>query len=193
MIKIGEFHLGDKVVVSDPCYKLDTWCSEVVENVKSGLWSSFIKKSDEGMWGIRVSELTANHNDYKLNNWEHYSSNIGVDSGQAGVFDFEYYRRDEHAKPSAFIDEETQKEEGEKWYSACCDLTCGTDEKAGVMVGGVVSSTGLGDGQYDLFVQREEANKIVAFKIVFISDKEEEEDEEEFCEECQTYIEFCRC
>lgn len=34
---VGTFSLGTKVMVSDPCYKLNTWCQGVLENVKSGI------------------------------------------------------------------------------------------------------------------------------------------------------------
>lgn len=33
-----DIELGDKVVISDPCYDLDVWCSGTLENVKPGIW-----------------------------------------------------------------------------------------------------------------------------------------------------------
>ena len=35
--------LGNKVMVSDPCYGLDTWCQGVLENVLPG---NYMKKPD---------------------------------------------------------------------------------------------------------------------------------------------------
>ena len=38
----GEFNVGrfeiksSKVLVSDPCYQLDTWCNGIVNNVRNG-------------------------------------------------------------------------------------------------------------------------------------------------------------
>ena len=48
---IGTFNLGTKVMVSDTCYKLNTWCQGLLENVKSGRWDAYLKMSDEGDWG----------------------------------------------------------------------------------------------------------------------------------------------
>ena len=68
---IGTFLvLGNKVMVSDPCYKLNTWCQGILENVKSGIWEAYLKMSDEGYWGIRVAELITV-------NSEHHKEQIG--------------------------------------------------------------------------------------------------------------------
>lgn len=48
---IGRFSLGNKVIVSDPCYGTDTWCQGVLENVREGFWDAYIKITDEGNWG----------------------------------------------------------------------------------------------------------------------------------------------
>ncbi len=44
---------------------------------------------------------------------------------------------------------------------------------------GFVSSSGFGDGGYECFIQKDEDGKIVAIKIVFISDEDFEDEEEE--------------
>ena len=54
---IGTFSLGTKVMVSDPCYKLGTWCQGVLENVKSGIWEAYLKMIDTGMWEYELLNL----------------------------------------------------------------------------------------------------------------------------------------
>ncbi|WP_433957783.1 hypothetical protein [Cytobacillus horneckiae] len=83
---------------------------------------------------------------------------------------------DEAAMPSTFLSSERQEEKGEKWYIRICDLTLETKESAGITKGGVVSSSGYGDGGYELFTIRDENDSVVAIKIVFIGDEEEEEE-----------------
>jgi hypothetical protein len=99
MEQIGRFSLGNKVMVSDPCYGTDTWCQGVLENVREGFWDAYIKMSDEGLWGKRVAELVAINLDYNdeyagltsedINEPQKFE--VGVDSGTAGIFDYDYY------------------------------------------------------------------------------------------------------
>ena len=91
----GIITLNDKVMVSDPCYGLNTWCQGVLENVLPGQYDCNVEYSDEGDWGTRVSAIEVTHVDYdrctldeELEKFE-----VGVDSGQAGIFDYEYYAK----------------------------------------------------------------------------------------------------
>ena len=52
-----QIQLGEKVMVSDPCYGLNTWCQGVLENVLPGDYRCNIEYSDEGDWGMRVSAI----------------------------------------------------------------------------------------------------------------------------------------
>lgn len=177
---LGTFEVvSGQVMVSDPCYELNTWCQTKLDNVAIGTWTSFITKYDDGEWGIRVSNLVAylgdtepTEEEWKLVEGAH----IGVDSGQAGIFDATVYRNNDSAPDTSFLSHSRQEEEGEKWYSHMCDLTLGTGDQAGVTTGGVVSSSGYGDGGYSLYSIIKD-DKIVALKIVFIGDEDEEEEE----------------
>lgn len=40
--------LGNSVMVSDPCYTLDTWCQAKVDNVKEGEYNTYCHKIDTG-------------------------------------------------------------------------------------------------------------------------------------------------
>jgi hypothetical protein len=174
---LGHFEITTgEVVVSDPCYTVGTWCQSRLNNVENGQWNAVIEKMDDGDWGVRVSSLLAytgrepDAKDFELQE----GSLVAVDSGQAGIFDINVYRNDDFAKPTQFLSESRQEEDGEKWYSSCCDATMSSDD-AGVIIGGVVSSSGYGDGSYELFTVTKE-DKVVAIKILFIT--EEDNDDE---------------
>lgn len=168
-----QINLGKKVVVSDPCYTIPTWCQSVIENVKPGVYHTTVRKHDAGDWGNRCAMVFAIHEEYvnspHLLKWEHETSNIGVDSGQCGIFSFESYRDDNHQfdfEPYDFgTDFPTNDEGGDLWYRHMCKHTL-SDKSWGTYESGIVTSSGFGDGAYQLFVVKKR-NKIVAFAIDF--------------------------
>jgi hypothetical protein len=176
---IGEYEIGEftnesgTLVVSDPCYELGTWCAGQLENVATGNWKAYVIRTDEDSCGVRNAELHIYHESVQnlkaelFNVWERSSIHVGVDSGQAGFFDLPKYRNDNVASSSKFLSAERQEDEGEKWYSACCDQTLDTKLSCGIIDGGVVSSSGYGDGGYGLYTA-EGDGRTVAAKIIFI-------------------------
>ena len=187
----GVVFQSGRVMVSDPCYELGTWCQHELQDVKTGTW--LIKKtvSDEGDWGIRVASLEAyigsepQESEYELVE----EADIGVDSGQAGFFDLSGYRNtillNSNPDPaslchSMFMPEDPSSEDydAELFYGVCCNLTLdGRD--AGVLPGGAVSRTGYGDGSYPLLVRKDEDGLITAMKIVYLGPDEDEEEDDE--------------
>ena len=114
----GCITLGDKVMVSDPCYGLGTWCQGVLKNVLPGQYDCNVEYSDEGDWGTRVSAIEVTHIDYDRcefgEDLEEFE--VGVDSGQAGIFDYEYYAK-------YHMDANDRPHVDDDWYDICCDLT----------------------------------------------------------------------
>jgi hypothetical protein len=108
--------LGNKVMVSDPCYGLGTWCQGVLENVLPGNYECNVEYSDEGDWGERVSAIEVTHEDSGIYRFEMADFEVGVDSGQAGIFDYEYYVQ-YHA------DQTVRPHVDDAWYDKVCDLT----------------------------------------------------------------------
>lgn len=170
--------LGEEVVVSDPCYDIPTWCQAIVKNVLPGNYRTLVIKGDEGGWGTRCSRLIAIHEDYAHQDekfrWELYPGVIGVDSGQAGIFSRESYRKDELAEQIGNGDGEGfgdgwASEEGDKWYEKICTRTL-SNERWGTYSEGVVSSSGFGDGSYNLLVAKKN-KKVVGFVIDFLLDR----------------------
>lgn len=145
-IKIGEFEVTDNVlVISDPCYEPGTWCMGHILDVRTGIWTAQIGICQDKTWGERVAYLAAYHKDCPdktllAKHEAHFE--VGVDSGQAGIFDCAHYQ-DQAVAPDVpnFIGED-------RWYNACCHQTLNTEHHAGVIPYGVVSSSGYGDGGY---------------------------------------------
>jgi hypothetical protein len=131
------------------------------------------------MWGKRVKSLTAIHSDYNGHSIIVKAPfEVGVDSGQCGIYDEDYYRQ-----------YHTEDDCNEDWYEEVCNLTdpFGTkDDKC------VVSSSGYGDGGYDCFLLRDKNNEVVGFQIVFIEDEDyDDEDYDEYeDEEEDEYFDF---
>ena len=162
----NKIKLGRKVVVSDPCYTIPTWCQGIVSGVKPGMYDAYVKRHDCGDWGIRSSMVLVIHEDHKDDKlvWKEYPASIGVDSGQCGIFSRESYRDDSIVEriglgdgdisffgksPWREMTEAREEEQGEKWYISMCSRTLG-DSGHGVYDEGVVSSSGFGDGSYTL-------------------------------------------
>jgi len=150
--KLGSFEVkSGKVRITDPCYKLDTWCAGTLK-VKKGDWEVEVIKSDEGDWGNRCAVLLAWHSDYPVDFEDgkfEEEFEIGVDSGQAGIFDLKYYKDDQIvAKTKRICKDKLHRVcVDEPWYSICCDRTL-SEIGAGVIPFGCVSSSGYGDGGY---------------------------------------------
>lgn len=182
---MSQIKLTENVRVSDPCYNDDVWCKTKLTGVLPGNYNVFIEKGDEHGWGMRVKSVRVIHEDYSDNDmWEGHSE-IGVDSGQAGIFCETGYRNDIVAEgivtPRISNFDIPFREEGDKWYEKMCNFTL-SDNSFGVYDTGVVTSSGIGDGSYPLDVLREDG-KIVGIKITYLED-EIEEDEYEWCDEC---------
>lgn len=173
-LNLGTFEVeSGRLMISDPCYHKGTWCQGELKNVRNGSWNATVVETNEGEWGVRCAELIATHvNAPNIGRiWAKQDIDVGVDSGQAGIFDSEHYRLND--------DENDYEYQGDKltpndpWYCMCCDRTLNSPG-AGVIPFGVVSSSGFGDGSYRCFV-REENDEIVAVKIIFITGEEDEE------------------
>ena len=167
--------------MSDPGYDNDTWCAGVVKNCLPGIWEGYLSQSDEGEWGMRVSMVVARHKDcstrisacdllrtdeekiYWDSPWKLVDFEIGVDSGQAGIFDENMFRNE--AQFTSFP-RDLGWECDSKWYANCCALTL-SEKSGGVIPCGVVSSSGFGDGIYSGFIHVNRSNQVDIVAIVF--------------------------
>lgn len=118
-LPLGQIELGEKVIVSDPCYTRGTWCQGIVEELLPGNYNCIVTYSDEGTWGNRVSQLTIHHESVKptqLRKGERAPFTVGVDSGQAGIFCDSIYPEGEEI--GNYGDENS-------FYGTCCNATLG--------------------------------------------------------------------
>ena len=187
---MNQITLSENVMVSDPCYSLDTWCQTKLNNVLPGKYNVEVDKHDEGTgWGVRVSSITVIHEDYTDNDdWEQHSE-CGVDSGQCGVFCMTGYRNDELSKSittptldNPFVLPYNDKG-GDMWYEKMCHFTL-CEPQWGMYDTGVVSSSGIGDGQYPLDVMMD-GDKIVGMRLEYLGNSDEDLlDEGDCCGVC---------
>ncbi len=173
---IGKFRVvSGRVVISDPCYEIETCCQGILEKVRKGEWRCQVSISREVYSDGCVTDLIAlrpSALDIGNAKWtEETSFEVGVDSGQAGIFDMAHYRDDRVAQSVEHLSHEIICPE-EPWYSLCCDRTSGSEIGAGVIPYGVVSSSGFGDGSYRCFTQRDREGYVTAIRIVFIKDRQ---------------------
>jgi hypothetical protein len=188
--EVGSFEVVSGTLrISDPCYDDLSWCSGELPAV-NGTWSAMYGEIDEASWGKRVAWLIAYTGPVPSVNfgWFKTDIDVGVDSGQAGIFDARYYRDDELAKGVELHEPDDAICEDEPWYSLCCDRTC-NDNMAGIIPYGVVSRSGFGDGGYDCYAIEGPDKKVRAVKIVFIGEDEEDEDDDDYVDESADYIE----
>jgi hypothetical protein len=169
---VGTFEIkSGKVIVSDPCYDRETWCQGKLDNVLNGTWKAILYIYDEGEWGKRVGHILVHHVDHPISldhdEWEQQDFDVGVDSGQAGIYDDADFR-------GCNVDE---------WYDLNCGLTYNPkdiNQHGGVLKGGAVSSSGYGDGGYDCSVVKNfsipPCGKIIAIEINFGLDNVSESD-----------------
>lgn len=169
--------LEENVIVSDPCYSEETWCQLNYTNVLPGEYRVFCKKTEVEDWGNRVSMLMVVHSDYEFKDlgWVPNGS-IGVDSGQAGIFNKSQFRNDNGDVPLgdgdiSFFSEGFFQKSGDRWYTKMCSYTVG-QKQWGSYKDGTVSSSGFGDGGYDVFTAFVD-NKIVGICIDYAVEENE--------------------
>lgn len=147
--------------VTDPCYDGLYWTSGIIgiiNNARKGKWKGVVT-SPWGMQG-RVAELQIVQENYTTASkmWESAGFSVGVDSGQAGFFDAALY---------------PEWSEENNFYDTICKGTLSENQYA-VVPFGIASSTGYGDGEYKCYVAKNIEGEVIAAKIVFIGDEDEE-------------------
>jgi hypothetical protein len=170
--KRGEFEIkSGSTMISDPCYSVGTWCQRVLTSVKNGAWSAFVNLASDGCVAQLLAFNGKTDRAPRIKRWEEVPAEIGVDSGQCGIFDTAHYRDDSAIKAVQRLSTEIICAD-EPWYSICCDRTLETEHRAGIIPYGCVSASGYGDGSYGCYIQRDNEGLIIGIKIEFISETE---------------------
>ena len=196
VLPLGSFEVkSGSLIVSDPCYEREERCCGSVVNAANGKWFAAARlrtyhyklpSQKEPANDTRVRELLAwtepvvwkGNQVYGGGPWEELSFAVGVDSGQAGVFDDKAYQDNKYgeqllreqwaAGKGNLTPADAQKDpEPCYWYWAVCNLTA--EGAGGALQGGVCVSSGFGDGNYSAYYRRwSKAKLVVAIKIVFL-------------------------
>ena len=161
------------IVASDPMYEIPTWCQGIINNVKKGTWLAEAVVANKGIYGNRVASLTVTHLSAETPLlFEEIDMSGGVDSGQFGFFDKDFYCNNEVAKD---LPQHNFGTDGHEWYRACCKLTL--DKPSwGTLPQGAVSSSGFGDGCYPVYGAKDANDEWVCFRVIFLDDEEENEE-----------------
>lgn len=170
-------NLKDKVLVSDPCYKLGVWCTHTLTGVKPGRYEHQVKywNDSDPFFNNRISELgvveESYQNDYEYLNWQYVSDSIGVDSGQCGIYDYESVKD---------IIGSGEYDDTSTFYGKACQCTHDNNKQYNEYDSfAIISRSGCGDGCYALYVAKNLDDEIIAIKVVFLSDNEMEEEDED--------------
>lgn len=183
---LGTFVLkSGNMRVSDPGYGKSTWCAGVIPDCRTGRWEALAFFCNDELFFRRVSLLAARAVDGNagfdlldsLDKLERANFEVGVDSGQAGMYDDETYGLDSTVTGIPNPSGKDCEEPGERWYKYCCDITL-SSERAGVIPTGAVSRSGYGDGGYPVFFQRGEDGKVdlIAIRYILEDAKDDNED-----------------
>ena len=169
-------HLGffkvrsGRLNITDPCYSIDVWCRGDVPAV-NGDWCGQAEIIKEGKASFVKSLSCWSVNVCSPDTIERKQApfKIGVDSGQAGIFDLDEYPR--------FGASFSCDSEDNGFYRRCCETSlkryAGVVEINGSSIG-IVSRSGNGDGEYKATLWINENNLVEEIEIVFIEDGETE-------------------
>ncbi len=163
MRQIGVYDFRGQVDITDPCYNRSVWCRINNLKIANGKYLCAIRERDEGEWGIRVSTIGIYSLEFPVPdpNQMKCIGNIGVDAGLAGFF---------HHKKNFNEDE---------WTQFCNKLypIAKPHDRAWIDYGGFFSSSGFGDGSYDVYAYYgTEDNQITALEIRFLDDEDEDDE-----------------
>ena len=167
------FHAGQAGVFDAPVYKVDLsepylQVGGMEYEIKS--WQHLLEHDE------RIVKL-AKETDDLLKKWdEERPTKDMVESREIGIK--EKKQRIAEMKPATTHD----------WYEMCCDKTL-SNLGAGVIPGGVVSSSGFGDGGYSACFATNDAGEIVSVEINFIEAEEEGGDDDDDYEEEEEEVE----
>ena len=163
-----------KLIVSDPSYVRSDSNSRLSANlhpVVQGEWHAYITrgiKTGYEFWGERNYNIVVYKEGVDVNDsdWTKHQS-VSVDSGQICIMNYDKYPQGNRGT-----------EEFDEFYDNCCldsgyfaskilefDETNQCSETVGIIV-----SSGIGDGKYDLYIHTDKNDMIDAIKIEFIGE-----------------------
>lgn len=162
---MGDFGLFDVttgfLIITDPCeLGQDDNVNQTIV-VSKGKWRGTVTK---GIDQKRIASLLVTKEDLIVSDELSIVPNgyVKVRTGQLGIFDLSAYRDDSLLPPLTKIFNES----GEIFYNHCCISTL-SRKRSGLFPFGIVSSTGYGDGIYEVQLLKDDG-ETVGIKVIFI-------------------------
>lgn len=90
----GDITLSEHVIITDPCYDPSIWCNGELHNIRPGKWHTKVIARYSTWGGYRENDLIAWHesvDEPAFDQYEDSGISVGVDSGTAGIFDYDHY------------------------------------------------------------------------------------------------------
>lgn len=90
----GDITLSERVLITDPCYDPGIWCNGELRGVRPGKWHTKVIARYSAWGEYRENDLIAWHESVEEPTFDQYEDSgisVGVDSGTAGIFDYDHY------------------------------------------------------------------------------------------------------
>lgn len=104
----GTIELGKSVILSDPCYEPDIWCSAKVRNMIPGIYDCYADFTEIEHWGTRVARLVIiidNPPHEAPKKVKEVNACLAVDAGVFGIYDEKYFRKKKSENPDAWYEQ----------------------------------------------------------------------------------------
>ena len=160
-----KIQLSNEIIVTDPCYGYDlNFCQENISNMKPGIYTCEIEYlNDNSEQIVKSISITCDDYEQTMSSKILCSDSICVDSGQAGFFDYDFYKDNTDNNKKEF-------------YDYCCNKTLSKERYGIIKDKGFIASSGFGDGVYNMYSIKNDKGEIVKLEIIFIEDDEIDEE-----------------
>lgn len=169
---VGRFScFSGRLIVSDPCYSIEehSHCLGIIDDAAIGEWDVILVLTSVSPFGAHIAQIMVQHESMRqryvgIEEFTGECFDVGVDSGQVGIFDALAYRNE--AIASRLIHRvEKPIDSGDAFYSLCCDATMRL--RGGTFPFGAVTTSGFGDGCYRALIHKRD-ELVVAVNVQFI-------------------------
>ena len=162
-VTLGSFELkSSKIYISDPCSEYNEHDNNCTLTLTDAVKGRYVATAEVDRIYQDIRRLTIKHEGYLYIEPSIFAGKIGVDSGQAGFFDEVYYKENQGG----------DFDDLNSFYGLVCILVLSGQRGGIVHNRGVVSSSGCGDGEYEVFVGINDIGEVVSASIVFIEDED---------------------
>lgn len=148
-----------KVVVSDPCYKLDVWCMGTVDNLRPGEYEVCYYAGDPEDIDIGrcfYINHTSEPAPTRSTKWITKAGEFGMDAGMGCIYDYDEYA----------VTHNDDRSFDRFWDEVCSDRDICHD---GIRVypKGVICPSGYGDGGFEVKLRYNADEQVIGVMVLF--------------------------